>query len=47
MVRYVLGSHEPAALVCAELVEGIIFQGGAEARVRVQCAAPQAEVSWK
>lgn len=47
VVRYVLGSHEPAALVCAELVEGIIFQGGAEARVRVQCAAPQAEVSWK
>lgn len=47
VVRYVLGSHEPAALVCAELVEGIIFQGGAEARVRVQCAAPQAKVSWK
>lgn len=47
VVRYVLGSHEPAALVCAELIEGIIFQGGAEARVRVQCAAPQAKVSWK
>lgn len=45
-IRYVLGSHEPAALMHAELIEEIIFQGGAEAH-GVQCAAPQAKVSWK
>ena len=41
VVRYVLGSHEPAALVRAELVVEIIFQDGAEAHGRAQCAAPQ------
>lgn len=46
VIRSVLGRHEPAALMHAELIEEIIFQGGAEAH-GVQRAAPQAKVPWK
>lgn len=46
VIRSVLGSHEPAALMHAELTEEILFQGGAEAH-GVHCAAPQAKVPWK
>ena len=46
VIRSVLGSHEPAALMHVELIEEIIFHGGAEAH-GVQRAVPQAKVPWK